>query len=326
MSHAAPFLAEDAQGPAGAQAVWIQSVDGKRLRVGHYPAGRDETVRGTVLLFPGRTEYVEKYGRTAADLAAGGYHTVTIDWRGQGLSERLLDDPRTGHIHVFDDYQRDADALVAWAESRGLPKPWHLIGHSMGGCIGLRSLMNGLPVASAVFTGPMWGIKISPVMRPAAWVLSWGSSQMGLGHQIAPGTKPESYVVAETFDDNMLTRDRDMYEYMRGHVLKEPGLALGGPSMRWLNEALKECRTLARLPSPTCPCLTFIGTNERIVDVARIETRMADWPGGTLIRVPGGEHEVLMDRPEVRAEVVTRTLSLFEAAADGARPGQAASA
>ncbi len=314
MSEAAPFLAEAAEGPDGARAIWIQSVDGKRLRVGHYPAAPDTEAKGTVLLFPGRTEYIEKYGRTAADLAAGGYQTVTIDWRGQGLSDRLLDDARTGHVDVFDDYQRDVEAMVAWARSENLPEPWHLIGHSMGGCIGLRSLMNGLPVVAAAFTGPMWGIRISPVMRPAAWALSWGGARVGMGHQIAPGTKPESYIVSEGFDDNMLTRDREMFDYMRAQVLAEPKLQLGGPSLRWLNEALKECRVLSRMPSPDYPCLTFVGTNERIVDVPRIEARMAAWPGGRLEKVPGGEHEVLMDGASVRARVMRQILAHFDSA------------
>lgn len=192
MSDAAPFLTDAAHGPDGARALWIQSVDGKRLRIGHYPAAADTPVRGTVLLFPGRTEYIEKYGRTAADLAAGGYHTVTIDWRGQGLSDRLLDDARTGHVDVFDDYQRDADALMEWVKAEGLPQPWHLIGHSMGGCIGLRSLMNRLPVASAVFTGPMWGIRISPVMRPAAWALSWGARRLAWAIKSRPEPDPRA--------------------------------------------------------------------------------------------------------------------------------------
>ncbi|MCE0503768.1 alpha/beta hydrolase [Roseivivax sp. GX 12232] len=315
MAETAPFLAQEAEGPEGARALWVAAVDGTRLRIGHYPGG----AAGTVLLLPGRTEYIEKYGRTAADFARAGYHTLTIDWRGQGLSDRLLTDVRTGHVHVFDDYQRDLDAALSWAEAEGLPKPWHLLAHSMGGCIGLRALMNGLPVAGAGFTGPMWGIRISPFMRPAAWALSWSSSRVGLGHTIAPGTSPDSYVVAETFDDNLLTRDREMYDYMRAQVIAEPGLQLGGPSLRWLNEALVECRTLARMPAPDYPCLTFVGSNERIVDVPRIAQRMAGWPGGRLVTVPGGEHEVLMEGPEVRGEITEALIAHYDAAGASTR-------
>ena len=66
-----------AEGPQDSRAYWVRAKDGIRIRVAHFPSTGD---RGTVLLFPGRTEYVEKYGRTAAELAEAGYHTIAIDW------------------------------------------------------------------------------------------------------------------------------------------------------------------------------------------------------------------------------------------------------
>ena len=306
----APFHADLAEGPADARAWWAEAEDGLRVRVAHYPA--PVPASGTVLLFPGRTEYVEKYGRTAMELTAGGYHVLVIDWRGQGLADRLLDDPRTGHVHVFEDYQRDVNAMLDAAAQLGLPQPFHLIAHSMGGCIGLRAVMDGLPVASSVFTGPMWGIKISQSARPAAWALSWSSKRVGLGHLFAPGTGTESYVATGAFEDNTLTTDPEMWDYMRRQVLARPELQLGGPSMTWLHEALTECRALARRPAPTLPCLCFLGENERIVDTSRIQTRMAHWPGGHLEVIEGGEHEVLMERRPIRDGIIAQSLALFD--------------
>ncbi|MFW2542034.1 alpha/beta fold hydrolase [Primorskyibacter sp. 2E107] len=308
----APFHSDLAEGPADSRAWWITSEDGLRLRIGHYPV--DGTARGTVLLFPGRTEYIEKYGRTAAALAAAGYHTLAIDWRGQGMAERMLDDPRTGHVHVFDDYQTDVAAILHTAAELGLPQPMHLIAHSMGGCIGLHAVMEGLPVASCVFTGPMWGIRIADPLRPAAWALSWGSKRVGLSHHYAPGTGIDSYVASAPFEGNLLTTDPDMWDYMRRQVLAQPELQLGGPSLGWLHEALRETRMLARRPSPTLPCLCFTGTNERIVDVSRIRERMAHWPGGKLVMVDEGEHEVLMEGEERREHLHAQIISLFEGA------------
>ncbi|HMB14482.1 MAG TPA: alpha/beta hydrolase, partial [Roseovarius sp.] len=78
----APFFADVAEGPEGGAAWWIRARDDVRLRVGLW---NREAPRGTVLLWPGRTEYIEKYGRAAARFASGGYATFAIDWRGQGL-------------------------------------------------------------------------------------------------------------------------------------------------------------------------------------------------------------------------------------------------
>jgi lysophospholipase len=309
----APLFHDVADGPAGGQAYWLRCADGLRLRLAHWPAPQGEAVRGTVLLFPGRTEYIEKYGRAAADLARRGFDTLTVDWRGQGLADRLLPDRRIGHIGRFTDYQKDVAAMVAAARALDLPQPFYLLAHSMGGCIGLRALMEGLPVAACAFTGPMWGIQMAATTRPAAWALSWGSARLGLGHHLAPGTKPETYVLAEPFDDNTLTRDRDMYLYMQRQMVDHPDLALGGPSLRWLNEALVEMAHLARRPAPAVPCLTFLGSHERIVCAERIALRMASWAQGDLRMVQGGEHEVMMDTPATRAMVFNGVAAHFAA-------------
>ena len=55
MSGAAPFYADVADGPPGGRAVWLHAADGVRLRAGLWPL---QGARGTVLLLPGRTEYV----------------------------------------------------------------------------------------------------------------------------------------------------------------------------------------------------------------------------------------------------------------------------
>ena len=51
----APFYAELAEGPEGARAYWIGTQDNLRVRIAHYPGPDD--AQGTVLMFPGRTEY-----------------------------------------------------------------------------------------------------------------------------------------------------------------------------------------------------------------------------------------------------------------------------
>ncbi|MEZ5715224.1 MAG: alpha/beta hydrolase [Paracoccaceae bacterium] len=304
----APFFAAIADGPEDGAAWWLRAEDGVRIRIGAW--GRDAAL-GTVLLFPGRTEYVEKYGRTARALAARGLATLSIDWRGQGIADRLVEDPATGHVHWFSDYQFDVTASLQAARDLGLPEPYYLIAHSMGGCIGLRALHDGLPVKAACFTGPMWGIGLAPATRPAAWAMAWGGRLLGLGHVYAPGTNATGYVATADFEDNLLTTDLDMWLYMKDQLVAHPELLLGGPSLRWLHEALRECRELASMPSPPVPAIAFLGSNERIVDTAAIHDRMARWPGGRLEMIEGGEHEVLMDGPETEAHILDTMLTFF---------------
>jgi len=309
MTEPAPYLSDIADDRIPGAAHWLATSDGVRIRAGHWvPDG----AAGTILMFPGRTEYIEKYSHFAADMAARGYATLAVDWRGQGLADRLIPNRAVGHVDVFADYQRDVAAVLGHARTLGLPELFHLIGHSMGGAIGLRALHDGLPVQSAAFTGPMWGILMSAALRPVAWGLSALSKPLGFSQIFAPGQVPDPYVLRAEFEGNTLTTDRQMWDWMRGHLQAHPELALGGPSLRWLHEALREIRHLTLRPAPTISSVTFVGAGEAIADPARIRARVESWPGAELVVVPDARHEVLLERPEIRSRIHDRLIAQFE--------------
>lgn len=309
----APFHADVADAPPGCRALWARADDGVRLRLAVWAAG----ARGTVLIFPGRTEYVEKYGPVAGVLQAQGYAVLVLDWRGQGLSDRLTGDPMAGHVGHFTDYQRDVAALMAAADALELPRPFFVFAHSMGACIGLRALHMGLPAAAVGFTAPMWGVMMRPALRPAAWVLSTAARGTGQGLRYAPGTSARPYVESAAFADNMLTRDRSGWDWQRAQLAAHPELALGGPTLHWLNVALIETRRLMALPPPDLPAFVAIGLGERIVDPTPVARLMAHWPGGRLDTIADAEHELLFEAPQVRRRVLDGALQVF---ADAARP------
>jgi lysophospholipase len=305
----APLFEDIADAPKGGQAFWLTTSDGMRIRSGVWAKG----TKGTVLLFPGRTEYVEKYGRAAADLEARGYSTVVIDWRGQGLADRALPDRDIGHVEAFSEYQRDVEANVALARMLGLPEPYFLLSHSMGGCIALRALLNDLPVKAAAFSAPMWGISMAAWMRPLAQVITQVSGWVGQSHRFAPGTSDKSYVAEADFGGNVLTTDPEMWRYMKRQIVERPELSLAGPSLGWLREALAECHALSLAPSPATPAVTALGSAEKVVDPGPIHLRMARWPGARLDIYPGAEHEVLMEGPEYRKRFFDSATALFDA-------------
>ncbi len=305
----APLYDDVAGGPPGGTAWWQSCTDGVRIRVGFW---RPETAaHGTVLLFPGRTEYIEKYGPAAADLAARGFATLAVDWRGQGLADRVTDDPRVGHVAHFPDYQRDVAAALEAAVRLEAPRPFHLLAHSMGGCIGLRALMEGLPVDSAVFSGPMWSISLPGGLRPVAYAAAYLGPLLGLGGRPMPTTGRQNYVEKQAFEGNSLTTDAEMYAMMQRQLAAHPELGIGGPTLRWMHEALTETAHLARQPAPDLPCLTLLGSCESIVCTDTIRTRMQGWSKGRLEIVEGARHEVLMEGPETRAHLFDQIAALF---------------
>ena len=304
----APLFTDITPGPDTGQAHWGETSDGKRLRVVHWPL---TGANGTVLLFPGRTEYAEKYGATAAAFAKRGLAVLTIDWRGQGLSDRLLPDRSIGHVDLFSDYQKDVALMMRTARALHLPRPFFLLAHSMGGAIGLRACMEGLSVQAAAFTAPMWGIHIAPHIRLVATGLSLIMPRIGQGTRLPIGTQNASYVSVAPFKDNMLTTDPEMYTMMRDQLAAHPELSLGGPSFIWLREALSETKHLALRAAPSLPCVTFLGSNERIVQINRIHKRMETWKGGKLQVMEGAEHEILMEKPATRDAALEEITRLF---------------
>lgn len=306
----APFFADIAKGPKGGQAHWVKTSDGLRIRVGHWQT--EASSKGTVFLFPGRTEYIEKYGPAAAELTARDYTTVAIDWRGQGLADRILSERRLGHIDHFPDFQKDVAAVLDLAERLALPKPYFMNGHSMGGAIGLRALIEGFPVKACTFTGPMWNIHIAPVMRPLGKLMGKIGPSIGLGGLLVPTMGLDNYALANPFEGNTLTNDRESYQFMRDQMIAQPDLVLGGPTIGWLGEGLKDCAILAAMDSPALPCITFLGSQEQIVDCPAVHDRMNRWPGGELVMLEGVQHEVMMEPQDVRTRVFDSMCSLFD--------------
>lgn len=305
----APFYADLADGPENFRAVWRNTSDGVRLRMVWWPS--DGTL-GTIMLFQGRTEYTEKYGRIAREFTDAGFDVVTVDWRGQGMSDRVADDPHLGHVSQFLDYQTDVAALVELVVEAELSQPWFLIGHSMGGCIGLRSLTAGLNVQKSVFSAPMWGIQLPAPVRPLPHIVPPVARVLRMQNRLAPGARPTNYVAETGFADNLLTNDIEAFEWLAKHAEVQE-FALGGPSVQWMGEATTENKALAALPRPDVPVITFLGTQEAIVSSDAIRRIHANWPGAELRIVENAKHEVMMEADPARRRFIDETLEFFRA-------------
>lgn len=301
----APLYTELAEAPETGEAFWINRAKRGAVRAAVWPGAGSGAGRGTVFLFTGRTEYIEKYGRVISELTARGFAVATLDWRGQGLSRRSLDDPMKGHVADFANYQFDVEALLNAPQVSALPGPRILICHSMGGCIGMRTLLNEtLAPVAAIFSAPMLGIGMSRPMRIAAVLLVAAARRFGFERSFAPTPRSDqSYVGWQPFEGNLLTNDEDHYFWMRKHLEAEPGFALGSPTLGWMGQAMDETRSLAQSPPPDIPTLTFLGDQEEVVDPAAIRRFHARAPLSQLVELKGAKHEAFMETPEVRAKL-----------------------
>jgi lysophospholipase len=288
-------------------------VAGMRVRLGHLapPAG---AARGTVMVLPGRAEFIEKYAETLTAVQGWGYAAAILDWRGQGGSDRFLAYRHRGHVAQVEDYLADLDAVRARIVALRLPAPHLILSHSMGGHIALRYL-HAHPdrFAAAAMVAPMFGIRLAPTPEPVARLLCDAAIRLGGAWRYAPGQRDfmlERYVFAR----NRLTSSPERHALLRRHVAATPELALGGVTYGWLGAALRSLQLTRRpgyleaIPTPILICQA--GT-ERIVSNRAQAAAVRRLPHGRLQAFPGGRHELLMERDEIRDRVLDAIRTFF---------------
>ncbi len=294
----APLYQDILEGPANGCAEWLNTEDNIRIRAAYWLT---EQPIGTIIIFPGRNEYIEKYGRTCKKFSEMRFNSLVIDWRGQGLSDRLLQNYLIGHVDEFTDYQNDVKAIVKFAEMNELAKPWYLLAHSMGGTIGLRAIKNGLPVEKVIFSAPMWEIKMHLNHIADSILHLYGRNSyliykmLKMEKEFVPRTDQIPYLKTAQFEKNSLTTDKDYFKYLKNQILIHPELALAGPSIKWLNTALLECQKLKKTIPPKIPCLTISSPNDKIINNAVIKKVMGKWKNSTHLEIDNAEHELLME-------------------------------
>jgi lysophospholipase len=285
--------------PTGGVAEWFVGAGGAQLRAALFPA-TGASPRGSVVVHPGRTEPIEKYFEVVDTLRARGFAVLVHDWRGQGLSHRMLPDRRPGHAAGFADFLADHDRLLATFESR-LPKPWISLGHSMGGCLAMLVLSHGeTRYAGAILSAPMLGLSMGRIPTVAARALAAANRALGRGGLLARAEAG----VAETFETNILTHDRVRYARNAAQVETCPDLALGGPTWGWLDFALSATDLLqngAGVPRIAIPVTIAAAGEERLVNNAGARKVAARFASAKFVEVPGAYHEILQELDALQA-------------------------
>lgn len=267
-----------------------------RLRVMFASAPVDEP-RGSIIFSPGRTEFIEKYLETATDFIERGFNVLILDPRGQGLSDRLLDDKTKSYVEKFQDYADDL-AFAAEEFSSLLPKPHIVMGHSMGGTVALQAVLSGVMNPSAVIcSAPMLGLYDldTPIMK---WVIR-GLAAIGLKTKNLPFQRQRNGLPVP-FNVNKLTSDKDRYRHWAAYFQTSPRLRVGPPTYGWIVQALKSMSWIQRNAGElNIPCLIVAAGADPIVDPSSNED-FASKARATFKVVPGALHELFLERDVYR--------------------------
>ena len=299
-------------------------VDGANVRIGYFSTADGTTIRsgrwlvegrrprGSVVLLGGRKEFLEKYTETAADLNQRGFAVFGFDWRGQGLSSRMLPDRLRGFVRNYDDYVQDMEEFFQRVVRPEAVRPIYLLAHSMGGHVALRYLhRQPAGIDKAVLVAPMLDINTKPFPRWLVKGLVWLGRHIGSEEALVPGSDKRTNF-DRPFEGNALTADPRRFAVEKSAVAQNPDLALGGVTFAWLTAALASIAHIRRpgfLEAVRTPVLMVAAGNDRVVSVRAQKSACRRLPNGRLLIISGARHEILMETDAIR----TRFWEAFDA-------------
>jgi lysophospholipase len=279
--------------------------DGMALRRMDWPAAGRGKRRGSLLFVNGRGDFIEKYLETYARFQAAGWNVTTFDWRGQGGSRGPGEEKAWAGFDILID---DLDALIAdWRAAA--PGPHVALGHSMGGHLLLRTIIDRKPALDAVvLTAPMLDVNSAPIPIRVAPDIADTMYWLGLG-RVPMWKTPPSMLVPGGRRNRNLTGSPERYADELHWWGVEPGYNIGPPSFGWMRAAFRSRAatfTPEKLAAVDLPILIIGADKDRLVSAAAIREAAALLPHAELEMMPDARHEILRDADDVRDRALAR--------------------
>ncbi len=277
----------------------FENRDGARLRYGS--AKPMPPAKATIIVVGGYQEFAEKYFETFNDLLARGYAVGSLDWRGQGGSQRYLPNPQMAHSLGFD---QDAADLAQYIQQFA-GAPVYLVAHSMGGNIALR-LLHDRPelVRAAILSAP--ALRIGTRAGMPAWQARGLAGFMiaaGLGQSYAIGQQDWRDDPARNATNSPVSHDAVRDQVAQRWLRERPELRVGGGTYRWAFEFFESCAevmTPSYLKTIRTPILIGSAGQDTFVDSTAHQEACAKLPACQLVTYPEARHEMFMETDAVR--------------------------
>jgi lysophospholipase len=304
--------------PTARESVW-HAADGHALRRIDWPGGPHP--RGSILFLPGRGDAYEKYLEALEQWHRAGWRVTAADWRGQAGSGRLGKDAVTGHIEDFAIWIDDlAGFWTDWVAET--PGPHVLAGHSMGGHLVMRALVERRVTPDAVvLSAPMIGLNGPPLPLPLLHAVAKVMCAVGQPTRQAwkwsekPGEMPASRAA-------LLTHDADRYadeQWWRDH---RPELVMGPASWRWVERAYASARLLeapGAMEAVQVPVLILSTSADKLVSHPANLRAARRLPKGEMVAFgPEAYHEILREADPVRDRAMAAVSDFLDRVAPAA--------
>ena len=253
-----------------------------------------EKPRGTVVIVHGFTENADKYAELIHSLLRNGYSVVAYDQRGHGRSWRdpAITDISLTHVDRFGDYVADLKAVCDRVLA-GMPGPWRLFSHSMGGAVSALFMEQHPGVfEKAALCAPMIAPNLGGLPPAVAGWLCDTARRLGREKKRVFVTKP--YAGAERFETSCAT-GRERFDWYEGIRVRTPEFQNNGPTYGWTREAMrasKEVLASGSVERIGVPVWVFTAENDGSVMPDAQKAFVARLKRGKRTLVPGSKHEI----------------------------------
>ena len=289
--------------PLGGESFFYKTLDGVNLRIATW---NQSSSKGTVLLQSGRTEFIEKYYEVIQEFIHRGFCVALMDWRGQGLSERLAKDVHIGHVKNFSDYDSDFEEVIEKVYQDSCPRPWIAMGHSMGGCLVASTAAKNTNLFDAIILcAPMLSLQMPTLVKKLIHIFGF-ITKVGLEEKAVakPEWSKDKGWRESSFRENQVTSDQTRYERTLRLVREHEELAIGGLTISWVYGALKRTKEMSSpgwIKNIKQPLLLLNANKDKLVNPSE-NKKICDQSDTVTIEDIDSEHEILMETDLIREQ------------------------
>ena len=262
---------------------------------------------GAIVIVSGRSESMFKYDELAFDFYHMGYTVYLFDLRGQGQSDRLIENRSLGHVDSFDDYVAD---LATYMNKIVLKRNSHklfAVSHSMGGNILAQySVQYPKVFDKIVVSAPLFEMKTGSYPPAFAYAILKMMKIMGKGEDpvfAKPVDDSNSYVGTHSLvRAKKKDQQRDLFEDEK----------VNDPTNSWVLSSLEATWKVQRNAKDLkTPMLILQAGQDELVSNRGQDKVCSEAQYCEKVVFPTAHHEILLEQDAIRNRAIDTIKSFF---------------
>lgn len=289
---------------------YIISADNKKIFYRLYPGVNDKKNNNLLFVLPGMTEPEIKYTELIYDIKLKFFGTiVVVDHRGQGQSDRDIDDLQKTFIYNFNSYISDLKKIINIEKK--LYSNLFIIGHSMGAHIAYKYLIeNSDLISKAVLVSPMFEINLG-----MPWFVL-DAYKFFLRPELSdylPGRGPFKNNISEKDKlESSVTSSLSRINLERFYLKNDAKIQKGGVTLGWLLEAKKSNEELRSNKKIINSSLVILQASEDRMVKNEVQNKICKaQPNCQIRQIKGAKHEILMEKDFYRDKAINEIYDFF---------------